>query len=47
MVGDGFVSEMIYYPHVFSYHGEWHMLYNGKRHGMTGFGIARLKEGGI
>jgi len=44
---NGFDSEMVCYPHVFSHHGEWYMLYNGNRFGMTGFGIARLKEGKI
>lgn len=44
---DGFDSEMICYPHVFSHRGEWYMLYNGNRFGMTGFGIARRKEGRI
>lgn len=38
----GFDSDMICYPCVFQAAGQWYMLYNGNRYGMTGFGIAKL-----
>jgi hypothetical protein len=38
----GWDSEMICYPFIFSYKNETYMLYNGNGYGKTGFGIARL-----
>lgn len=41
---NGWDSEMICYPNVFSYKGEAYMLYNGNGYGKTGFGIAVLEN---
>jgi predicted GH43/DUF377 family glycosyl hydrolase len=38
---EGWDSEMIAYPHVFTHRGDRYILYNGNRYGLTGFGIAR------
>jgi hypothetical protein len=40
----GWDSEMIEYPFVFSHKGEHYMLYNGNGYGKTGFGLAILEE---
>src|SRR5262245_9454558 len=40
----GWDSEMVGYPSVFAHRGQWFMLYNGNRYGMTGFGVAVLEE---
>jgi hypothetical protein len=37
---EGWDSEMIEYPFVFDHKGERYMLYNGNKHGHTGFGLA-------
>jgi hypothetical protein len=39
---DGWDSQMICYPFVFKYNGNWWMLYNGNGYGATGFGLAML-----
>lgn len=44
---DGWDSEMIEYPFVFDHKGERYMLYNGNGNGRTGFGLARMEEGGL
>lgn len=36
----GWDSEMVEYPWVFSHHGKRYMLYCGNRYGLTGFGLA-------
>ena len=41
---NGFDSEMIEYPFVFSCHGKQYMLFNGNEYGQTGFGIAVQRE---
>jgi hypothetical protein len=41
---DGWDSEMICYPAVIDVTGRRLMLYNGNRHGATGFGIAELER---
>lgn len=38
----GWDSEMICYPCVVESQGHWYMFYCGNKHGMTGFGVARL-----
>lgn len=40
----GFDNTMICYPHVLLHEKDYYMLYNGNEYGMTGFGIAKLKE---
>jgi predicted GH43/DUF377 family glycosyl hydrolase len=40
---DGFDSEMLAYPHVFSINGSTYMLYLGNDVGRNGFGIAKLE----
>jgi hypothetical protein len=42
---DGWDSEMIEYPFVFSHRDDTYMLYNGNAYGRTGFGIAILEAG--
>ena len=37
---NGWDSESIEYPHVFSHNGEQYMLYNGNGYGRSGFGLA-------
>jgi predicted GH43/DUF377 family glycosyl hydrolase len=39
---DGWDSEAVEYPFVFSHKGEHYMLYNGNGYGRTGFGLAKL-----
>jgi hypothetical protein len=39
---DGWDSEMIEYPFVFTHKGSTYMLYNGNDFGRTGVGLARL-----
>lgn len=41
---DGWDSEMVCYPHVFSHEGTKYMLYNGNGYGKTGIGLAVLEE---
>lgn len=41
---DGWDSDMVCYPYVFSYRGRLCMLYNGNGYGATGFGLAVLDE---
>lgn len=41
----GFDSEMMCYPYVFSANGNKYMLYNGNRYGMQGFGLAKYNKG--
>jgi hypothetical protein len=40
---EGWDSEMVCYPYVFEHKGRLLILYNGNRHGLTGFGIAEEK----
>lgn len=40
----GWDSEMICYPMVFKFQGEWYMYYNGNGFGATGVGVARWEE---
>lgn len=39
---DGWDSEMVEYPYVFTHDNETYMLYNGNGYGKTGFGLAVL-----
>lgn len=39
--GDGWDSDEVCYPAVFSHRGARYLLYNGNGYGRTGFGIAR------
>ncbi len=41
---DGWDSEMICYPYVFTHNNKYYMLYNGNGYGRTGFGLAILEE---
>jgi len=41
---EGWDSEMICYPFVFSHKGETYMLYNGNDYGKSGFGLAILEN---
>lgn len=41
---DGWDSEMICYPYVFTHNKKKHMLYNGNDYGKTGIGLATLEE---
>lgn len=41
---EGWDSEMISYPHIFSLDGEIYMLYLGNQVGRFGFGIAKMKS---
>lgn len=41
---EGWDSEMLCYPFVFSYNNRKHMLYNGNDYGKTGFGLAVLGQ---
>jgi hypothetical protein len=38
----GWDSEMVCYPFVINYDGEYFVLYNGNGYGATGFGLARM-----
>ncbi len=42
---DGWDSEMICYPHIFSMDDDWYLLYNGNQFGKYGFGAAKLCRG--
>jgi len=44
MSGCGWDSEMLAYPFVFEWEGDWYMLYNGNNYGETGFGVAILNQ---
>jgi hypothetical protein len=39
---EGWDSEAVEYPFVFTHEGEHYMLYNGNEYGKTGFGLAKL-----
>jgi hypothetical protein len=41
---EGWDSEMIEYPCVFEFGGDWYMLYNGNGYGATGIGLAILES---
>ena len=41
---DGWDSQMLEYPYVFSHSGEVYMLYNGNGYGQSGFGLAVLEN---
>jgi hypothetical protein len=41
---EGWDSEMICYPYVFTHDGISYMLYNGNSYGKTGFGVAVLED---
>lgn len=41
---EGWDSEMVCYPFVFTHKENTYMLYNGNSHGKTGFGIAKLED---
>jgi hypothetical protein len=41
---DGWDSEAVEYPFVFTHKGERYMLYNGNGYGRTGFGLARRED---
>jgi hypothetical protein len=40
---DGWDSESLSYPCVFDHDGQRFLLYNGRRYGATGFGLAVLE----
>jgi len=40
----GWDAESVEYPYVFDHGGVRYMLYNGKRYGLTGFGLAILES---
>jgi hypothetical protein len=41
---EGWDSQMVCYPAVFKYCGEWYMYYNGNGFGHTGIGLAKWEE---
>lgn len=41
---NGFDSDMVEYPFVFSYKEKYYMLFNGNKYGLTGFGLAVMTE---
>jgi predicted GH43/DUF377 family glycosyl hydrolase len=41
---DGWDSEMMCYPHVFSFNDKTYLMYNGNAFGRAGFGLAVLEE---
>lgn len=41
---DGWDSQTVEYPNVFSHNGNKYMLYNGNSYGLTGFGLARWEN---
>lgn len=41
---NGWDSEMLCYPYVFSHKNKWYMLYNGNSYGKEGFGLAIAKK---
>ena len=41
---EGWDSEMLCYPHIFSHNGQIYMLYNGNEFGRLGFGLAILER---
>ena len=40
---EGWDSEMICYPYIFTHKGFVYMLYNGNNYGQTGFGLAVME----